>query len=124
MKKALTLLLFLSACKPEPTLKGQEFVLRQSDLEITLSFDSHDNRYFGKAVNNYFGIYQIQGDKISFGPTASTMMMAPEEDMETEAHYFDALSQVQYYVLTPDNLTLTSRDGTVLVFDKISGKNL
>ena len=123
MKKVLILLLFLSACKPEPTIKGQEFVLRQPDMEITLSFDTHDNRYFGKAVNNYFGTYQIQGNKISFGPTASTMMMGPEEDMETEARYFDNLSHVQQYILTPDTLTLTSGDGTVLVFDKISGKN-
>ena len=123
MKKALTLLLFLSACKPEPTLKGQEFILRQPDMEITLSFDAHENRYFGKAVNNYFGTYQMNGNTISFGPTASTMMMGPEEDMELEAHYFDNLSQVQNYTLTPDTLTLTSGNGTVLVFDKISGKN-
>jgi heat shock protein HslJ len=123
MKKALTFLLFLSACKPEPTLKGQEFVLRQPDMEITLAFDLHENRYFGKAVNNYFGTYQMQGDKISFGSTASTMMMGPEEDMELEARYFDDLSQVQNYTLTPDTLTLTLGSGTVLVFDKISGKN-
>ena len=123
MKKAFILLLFLSACKPEPTLKGQEFVLRQPDMEITLSFDAHENRYFGKAVNNYFGTYQMNGNTISFGPTASTMMMGPEEDMELEAHYFDNLSQVQNYTLTPDTLTLTSGNGTVLVFDKISGKN-
>ena len=124
MKKAFILLLFLSACKPEPTLKGQEFVLRQPDMEITLSFDAHENRYFGKAVNNYFGTYQINGNTISFGPTASTMMMGPEEDMELESRYFDNLSQVQNYTLTPDALTLTSGDGKVLVFDKISGKNL
>ena len=124
MKKAFILFLFLSACKPEPTLKGQEFVLRQPDMEITLSFDAHENRYFGKAVNNYFGTYQMNGNTISFGPTASTMMMGPEEDMELEAHYFDNLSQVQNYTLTPDTLTLTSGDGKVLVFDKISGKNL
>ena len=124
MKKAFILLLFLSACKPEPTLKGQEFVLRQPDMEITLSFDAHENRYFGKAVNNYFGTYQMNGNTISFGPTASTMMMGPEEDMELESRYFDNLSQVQNYTLTPDTLTLTSGDGKVLVFDKISGKNL
>ena len=124
MKKAFILLLFLSACKPEPTLKGQEFVLRQPDMEITLSFDAHENRYFGKAVNNYFGTYQMNGNTISFGPTASTMMMGPEEDMEIESRYFDNLSQVQNYTLTPDTLTLTSGDGKVLVFDKISGKNL
>ena len=124
MKKAFILLLFLSACKPEPTLKGQEFVLRQPDMEITLSFDAHENRYFGKAVNNYFGTYQMNGNTISLGPTASTMMMGPEEDMELEARYFDDLSQVQNYTLTPDTLTLTLGSGTVLVFDKISGKNL
>ena len=93
-------------------------------MEITLSFDAHENRYFGKAVNNYFGTYQMNGNTISFGPTASTMMMGPEEDMELESRYFDNLSQVQNYTLTPDTLTLTSGDGKVLVFDKISGKNL
>ena len=124
MKKAFILLLFLSACKPEPTLKGQEFILRQPDLEITLSFDAHENRYFGKAVNNYFGTYQMNGNTISFGPTASTMMMGPEEDMTLEADYFEDLSKVQSYALTPSTLTLTSENGDTLVFDKVSGKNL
>lgn len=120
MKKAFILLLFLSACKPEPTLKGQEFILRQPDLEITLSFDGHENRYFGKAVNNYFGTYQTNGNTISFGPTASTMMMGPEEDMTLEADYFEDLSKVQSYSLTPNTLTLTSENGDTLVFDKVS----
>lgn len=123
MKKAFILLFFLSACKPEPTLKGQEFILRQSDLEITLSFDAHENRYFGKAVNRYFGAYQVQGDKITFGATASTMMMGPEEDMTLESDYFDALSKIKSYTLSPNTLTLTSENNETLVFDRVSGKN-
>lgn len=120
MKKAFILLLLLTACKPEPTLKGQEFILRQPDLEITLSFDAHEDRYFGKAVNNYFGTYQINGNRISFGATASTMMMGPEEDMTLEADYFEDLSKVQDYTLTPDTLTLTMENGNALTFNRIS----
>ena len=112
----LPVLLFLSACRPEPTLQGHTYRLSDSSLPITLSFDTHTHRYSGKAVNRYFGTYRVVERHITFSSPSSTMYMGDEDDMTAEDRYFDALTRVQNYTLTDTQLTLILPDQQTLVF--------
>ena len=109
------LCLVLSACQPEPSIQGREYTFTtDSGLTILLGFDAHTDRYFGKAVNQYFGKYQISRNKIIFTPPASTMKMGPEEYMADEEKYFDMLSQVKSYRVTGTDLTFNLSNGSTL----------
>lgn len=124
MKKLLTLLLLtlgLTACGKPVDIKGNEYQLTNApeNAEITLAFSGDDNRYFGKVVNRYFGTYTIEGDKLTFGPTASTMMMGPEPLMKAEQQYFQELAMTQGFKATDTELTLTLAGNKTLVFKKI-----
>lgn len=124
MKKLLSMLILalgLTACGKPATIQGNEYQLTNApeNAEITIAFSGTDNRYFGKVVNRYFGTYTIDGDKLSFGPTASTMMMGPEPLMKAEQQYFGELATVQSFKADGDMLTLTLNDNKTLVFKKI-----
>ncbi len=111
MKKILLTLvaaLMLNGCnEQEPvSLNGKNFVLA-NDNAITLSFDAKENKYYGKVLNNYFGSYTIEKNTIKFGPTASTMMAGPEEEMKKEQTYFQNLSKVTTYSLKNKVLELS-----------------
>ena len=111
------LFLFLVACKPEVSVRGREYtMITESGLTITLGFDMHTDRYFGKAVNRYFGKYQASRNKMMFTPPASTMKMGPEDDMMAEEKYFNDLSHVKSYQITDKNLILILSDNSTLHF--------
>ncbi len=124
MKKCLSVLaagLMLVACqKEEPTIRGNEYVLTETpdNVEITLAFAPNENRFFGRAVNRYFGTYQIDGDKLILGPVGSTMMMGPEKAMAAEQQYFQDLARVSTFRATEKGLTLTLSDDKTLTFTK------
>ena len=47
--------------------------------------------------NNYFGGYQMKGDKLSFEKLGSTMMACGEESMVVERQFHDMLEKVTNY---------------------------
>lgn len=54
----------------------------------TLQFDTTNTRAAGKApVNNYSGLYKLDGAKLSFGMMVSTRMAGPQPDMDLEHKY-------------------------------------
>lgn len=117
MKKlllALAAALALSACSEDApvSLKGKNFTL-VNDKNITLSFDKEENRFAGKALNNYFGTYLIENQNITLNLAGSTMMADPKEEMEKEQTYFKDLGKIKTYTfknktleLKGDNVTL------------------
>ncbi len=118
MKKVLfnlALMLSLMGCNANstPSLKGKEFTLDSS--KITLSFDSKENKFYGKAVNNYFGVYTQDKNNIKLELQGSTMMMGAPEEMDEEVKYFNTLNKVTAYTLTDKVLTLKG-DKTELNF--------
>jgi len=126
MKKILGLfagILMLAACGSQEaeTFKGYEYKLLNApnDTRVTLAFDHTEDRYFGKIVNNYFGTYTVEGENITFGPAASTMMMGLPEGMEAESSFLQALPNVKTFEFIDGNLVLTADDDTQLVFEKI-----
>ena len=84
-------------------------------MEISLSFDAEAPKFYGQAVNRYFGNYELNGNKIKFSAIGSTMMAAPEPMMKAETDYFKALDNVETIRFDNGNLIL-SGDGTTLKF--------
>lgn len=116
--------LALAACgnngqNPE-NLKGANFVTTRGTTEITLSFDATDMRANGQVVNLYNAPYTANGDNIKFGNIASTMMMGPANDMQTESEYFQFLATVEKYDLSNGQLTLKNADGAEMVFTQVT----
>ncbi len=115
--------LALAACgdnTPNPdALKGANFVSNATGTNIILSFDPTEMRVNGRVVNLYNGTYTVSGDKISFGPLASTMMMGPMDAMQTEQDYFQFMSTVESYDLKNGRLTLKNGAGKEIVFQQV-----
>ena len=111
------ILFLLGACRPEPTVRGNTYFLRGSPLEISLSFDAHENRYFGKVVNRYYGTYQMDENTISFSSPSSTMYSGDEDDLVLEETYLSDLSTAKTYRLDENTLTLHLTNHKELVFD-------
>ena len=82
---------------------------------ITLVFEE-DEAGGTSACNQYFGGYTISGGELSFGELAQTMMACmPDEVMDSEASYLEALALVETFSATADRLTLNG-EGVELVF--------
>jgi heat shock protein HslJ len=57
------------------------------------------------SCNNIFGLYELkEGNQITFGNTASTMMACP--DMEMEKTFLEILRAVDNYSVTDSTLSL------------------
>ena len=113
----------LAACdttaqNPE-MLKGANFVANQPGATIVLSFAPDEMRVNGKVVNLYNGTYTADGNKIKFDGFASTMMMGEPAAMQTETEYFQFMPTVETYELEDGVLTLTSGDGTEIIFTQV-----
>ena len=115
MKKtllALITILFLNACSEKETLQGKNFVV-DGNKNITISFDAKDNKFYGKAVNNYFGTYKTDKNNITFNLEGSTMMAGPEAEMKKEQAYFNDLSKIKTYSLKNKTLELRGDNITI-----------
>ena len=124
MKKVFALVcgLFLAACNQNSTqdIKGNEYVLIDAPegMEISLSFDAEAPKFYGQAVNRYFGNYELKDGSIKFSAIGSTMMAAPEPMMNAETEYFKNLDNIDTIRFENDNLILSGKD-TELKFQKI-----
>lgn len=86
-------------------------------LIITARFEG--TQVSGSAgCNSYSGTYQIDGDKITIGPLASTMMacLDPADVMEMEQMFLEWMSNAQTLDLTEDQLMIFRPDGEALTF--------
>jgi heat shock protein HslJ len=82
---------------------------------ITMLFD--ETGVGGQAAcNQYFGGYELSGSEISFSELGQTMMAClPEEVMDSEAAYLEALASVDSFGIDGNTMTLTG-EGVELVF--------
>ncbi len=117
----LALFLFLAACGGEeyPALKTGSYKLTDAlnNVPTTLTF-AEDGKVNGKVVNYLMGNYTV-GDKgsLTFGPIATTMMMGPEEAMESERNFLQILPKVKSYKMQGTYLVLVTDNGGELVFE-------
>ncbi len=116
----LTLVACGDASQDPAMLKGNNYATNVGDTTITISFAPDVMRVNGQVVNLYNGQYTADGNKITFGPIASTMMMGPADAMETERDYFQFLETVDCYDLDGGKLTLKNPDGKEIVFTQVA----
>jgi heat shock protein HslJ len=85
----------------------------------TLAFEGEEAG--GNAsCNRYFGPYRLDGDSITFGPLASTLMACAQPLMIQEQAFTAALQSVDAWAIDGETLELSAAGKTLLVFDVIS----
>ena len=81
----------------------------------TLVFDLEESRVAGSGgLNRLMGTLSLTEDALRFGPLATTLMAGPEDAMERERVFLDALARVTAYELDGRSLLLYA-DGDVVV---------
>lgn len=117
------LFMMFGCSSSEPTsFKGKEYQMinAQNNAEIKLGFDTKEDRYFGKIVNNFFGGYELKGDKISFGPAGATMMMGPPDMMEVEMNFLQIMPKIVSYHFVDKTLVFVTDNGQELAFKEVA----
>ena len=119
MKKFLnifTALFFMSSCANNtPDIYNKNYVMNENGVNISLQL-SKDGSYSGKIVNNYFGNYEQDGNKIKFLLAGSTMMMGPRNEMEVEGRFFEILQKISSFDIKNNELLFYTSDGKTLKF--------
>lgn len=119
MKKFLnifTALFFMSSCANNtPDIYNKNYVMNENGVNISLQL-SKDGSYSGKIVNNYFGNYEQDGNKIKFLLAGSTMMMGPRNEMEVEGRFFEILQKISSFDIKNNELLFNTSDGKTLKF--------
>ncbi len=79
---------------------------------LTVEFDKDDKLSGNAGCNNFTGTYQLDGDQITIGPLANTMMMCedPQGVMDQEAQFLAALQSAGTYLIEGDVLELRTKD--------------
>lgn len=76
------------------------------DARSTLEFVEAGRVAGAGACNRYMGPLSFDGDGVTFGNLASTMMACPDALMDQERRLFDALARTDRLELADDGLTL------------------
>ncbi|MCC6866063.1 MAG: META domain-containing protein [Ignavibacteria bacterium] len=84
-----------------------------ADKSPFIEFSIADERFSGYAgCNRFFGSFEAKGSRLTFGKTASTLMMC--QDIAMEKDVFDLINDKTYEFKTDGNsLTLQDKKGTV-----------
>ena len=97
------------------TLNGADLPV-VADHPINLVFDTEAGTAGGtSACNQYFGSYTLSGNELTFGDMGQTMMACmPEEVMESETAYLEALALVELFTVEGNELNLSGVDVDLL----------
>ncbi len=100
-----------------------------TDKNVTLNFGENGSFNGQAPVNLYFGTITATGSTISFGDIGSTLMAGPENQMNAETAFFQALGNASSYEISTGKLTLMDKNGkTLLTFvqpvETITAKSL
>jgi len=101
-------------------LEGAEWTLASGveapgDSAPTLTLEGGAASGFG-GCNRFSGGYKLDGDSISIGPLAGTMMACEEAKMAAEAAYLPALEAADAWTIDGDELVLSSDGRETLRF--------
>jgi putative lipoprotein len=104
-----------------PSLEGTEWTLASGvddvpdDALPTLMLDDGTASGAG-GCNNYTGPYEVDGDSLSIGPIAGTMMACEEPKMTVETTYLQALEAADAWSIDGGELVLSSGGDETLRF--------
>ena len=111
----LFLFFFVGCQEKELTPVGQEYQLVDSEIPITLGFNP-DGRFYGRALNEYWGQYHIRENIISFSGVSSTMKTGTIPQMRTEKSYFNNLTNGHSFEIKEGELKIFFDESGVLIF--------
>ena len=99
------------------TLVELEGATIEDEHAPNLVFDLEESRVAGTGgVNRVLGTFALAQGELRFGPLATTLMAGPEEMMQRERAYLDALARVTSYLLEGSSLELLADDEVVARF--------
>ena len=103
-----------------PPLEGTEWTLvsgvdAPDDAVPTLTLEEGNASGFG-GCNNFMGGYELDGDSISIGPLAGTLMACEEPKMAAETAYLPALEAADSWAVEDGELVLSSGGEETLRF--------
>ena len=103
-----------------PPFEGTEWTLASGvdvpeDAVPTLLLEEGNASGFG-GCNTYTGDYELDGDAISIGPLAGTLMACEVQKMAVEGAYMPALEAADAWSIDGDELVLSSGDEETLRF--------
>ncbi|HEU4971293.1 MAG TPA: META domain-containing protein [Gaiellaceae bacterium] len=79
------------------------------DSAPNLVFDLEESRVAGSSgLNRLMGTFSLAEDELRFGPLATTLMAGPEDTMQREREFLDALARVTGYALDGRSLALAA----------------
>ena len=93
-------------------------------MEVNFVLDTLESKVAGKsACNRFFGSYLSEGEELSFGKLASTMMACPEDQMQMEQEFLSAMEQVGSYRWNDNQIQLLdAEDQQVLIIATTKSK--
>ena len=103
-----------------PALEGTEWTLSSGvdvpeDAVPTLTLEEGNASGFG-GCNTFSGGYELDGDSISIGPLAGTLMACELQKMAVEGAYMPALEAADAWSIDGDELVLSSGGEETLRF--------
>lgn len=101
------------------SIKGEPYKPGEGQREVHLRLRNNNNEAAGfSGCNNFAGTYTLDGDKLSLGPLAMTMM-ACIDTMELERNFGLALSEMNRYEIEGDTLRGYAGDEVILRFEAV-----
>lgn len=95
-------------------LEGKRVVLPEGGKEMFIQFSSDGKASGTTGCNNFTGTADISGSRMKFSPLATTRMMCPEQIMNYERSFLDAIQRTASYSINGSMLTLKDASGNAL----------
>ena len=87
-----------------------------ADVDTSIIFGEDGTISGNVGCNSFGGDYKVDGNKITFGPISSTLMMCTDTAIgDQETAVLNTLTGTMTFVIDGDTLTLTSADGSSVI---------
>jgi len=95
-------------------LAGSEWAFNTGDTGPWIQFSDAGEISGSGGCNNFFGTYELNGERLILGPIASTKKACFGPGMDQETAFFETLNNVHHISATHSELILYNIDNEVL----------
>jgi putative lipoprotein len=86
-----------------------------ADAEAGLTFNEDGTVTGNSGCNGFGGDYTVEGDQVTFGQVASTLMACDDARMAQEDAVHKVLTETATYQIAGDTLTITNNDMVLIL---------